>query len=230
MLKLPESARQRSRSFKGTAVSTILHSALIGGAVLGTGAIDQTVVVEGERVVPLIFQPRPPESIATPPEHPPIPSIATNVPPLIPAATQLTYQVADHLPPIDTRIGTMSEELFALTLRVASVATLSPPESAAPLIASEVDKEIEPFKSNPSPRYPAMLMRAGVEGVVHVRFVVDTLGRVERESIVFSRSDNVLFEREVRDVLARSRFSAAEAAGRKVRQLAEQPFVFSIRR
>jgi protein TonB len=64
---------------------------------------------------------------------------------------------------------------------------------------------------------------------VHAQFVVDTSGRVERESIRFKRGDHTLFERAVIETLLRSRYSPAEAGGRKVRQLVEQAFSFTLR-
>ena len=78
------------------------------------------------------------------------------------------------------------------------------------------------------PAYPEMLRAAGVEGRVVVRFVVDTAGRVEPGSITTVEATHLLFERSVRDVLARMRFAPAEVGGRHVRQLVEMPFQFSL--
>jgi protein TonB len=81
-----------------------------------------------------------------------------------------------------------------------------------------------------SPRYPDLLRQAGVEGRVTVRFVVDTMGVVERGSVVPVQSDHPLFALAVRDALSRARFVPAEADGHRVRQLVEQSFTFSISR
>lgn len=78
------------------------------------------------------------------------------------------------------------------------------------------------------PSYPEMLRAAGIEGRVVVRFVVDTAGRVEAGSIATVESTHALFEQSVRDVLPRLRFAPAEVGGRRVRQLVEMPFQFSL--
>jgi periplasmic protein TonB len=82
----------------------------------------------------------------------------------------------------------------------------------------------------PRPRYPEQLRAAGVSGRVVVRFVVDTLGRVEPASIVVRESGHDLFEQSVRAVLPALRFVAAEVEGRKVRMLVELPFEFRLDR
>jgi len=60
------------------------------------------------------------------------------------------------------------------------------------------------------------------------QFVVDESGRAEVDSVLFLRSDNRLFEEAVRSVLPRLRFTPAEIGGRKVRQLVQMPFVFTL--
>ncbi len=96
--------------------------------------------------------------------------------------------------------------------------------------ASAVDRAVEPIRGNPTPQYPPALSSAGFEGSVTVRFVVDTLGTVERGSVTVIRSSHALLEQSVREALIRMRFLPAEARGRKVRQLVEQSFQFTIRR
>jgi protein TonB len=71
---------------------------------------------------------------------------------------------------------------------------------------------------------------AGVEGRVVAQFVVDIEGRVEAGTVRLVRTDNALFDEAVRTALPRMRFTPAEIAGRKVRQLVEMPFVFALSR
>ena len=61
-----------------------------------------------------------------------------------------------------------------------------------------------------------------------VEFVVDTLGRVEPGSLQVLQSEHELFTSSVREVAPRLRFMAAEARGRKVRQLVRLPFRFDL--
>ena len=93
---------------------------------------------------------------------------------------------------------------------------------------SAVEKVVIPRPGNPAPRYPEMLRRAGVEGSVTARFVVDTLGMVEPASVQIVQSSHVLFEHSVREAIRRMRFVPAELQGRRVRQLVEQGYGFTI--
>jgi TonB family protein len=99
-----------------------------------------------------------------------------------------------------------------------------------PLDASTVDTPVAAKGNNPVPHYPSLLASAGVEGSVVMNFVVDTLGVVEKRSIVALHSSHALFEQAVRDALVRMRFTPAQVHGRNVRQLVEQTFVFSLNR
>jgi protein TonB len=71
---------------------------------------------------------------------------------------------------------------------------------------------------------------AGVEGQVIAVFVVDEDGRAEEGSVRFVRSDNRLFEDAVKLALRRMRFIPAQVGGKKVRQLVQMPFVFTLAR
>ena len=61
-------------------------------------------------------------------------------------------------------------------------------------------------------------------------FVVSEAGRVEPATVRFTASDNPLFEVAVRNALDGMRFVPAEVGGKKVRQLVQMPFVFTLTR
>jgi TonB family protein len=65
---------------------------------------------------------------------------------------------------------------------------------------------------------------------VLVRFVVDTVGRIDMTSVQVLQSTHDLFTRAVRDALESFRFRPAEARGHRVRAMAEMPFEFQIRK
>lgn len=96
--------------------------------------------------------------------------------------------------------------------------------------ADQVEKQVALLPGSDAPRYPELLRSAGIEGHVVALFVVDEEGRVDETSVRFTRSDNQLFEEAVRAALGRMRFVPAEAGGRKVRQLVEMPFMFTLSR
>lgn len=78
------------------------------------------------------------------------------------------------------------------------------------------------------PRFPDALRSSGVEGDVHVTFVVGTNGRVEPGTIKVSDSPHSLFTDAVRSALLDARFRPAEVSGRAVRQLVSQSFSFRL--
>ncbi len=79
------------------------------------------------------------------------------------------------------------------------------------------------------PRYPESLRRAGVEGEVVVRFLVDTMGRVDLRSVEVIRSTHESFTAAVRETLGRLRFSPAMRGERRTNALAVMPFRFTLR-
>ena len=93
-----------------------------------------------------------------------------------------------------------------------------------------VERSVFPRPGNPTPAYPRSLEAAGVEGTFFVDFVVGTDGRVEARSLQFPSTAREAFVDAVRRVLVRSRYFPAELAGRRVRQLVRQQFIFRIER
>jgi protein TonB len=83
---------------------------------------------------------------------------------------------------------------------------------------------------SPTPRYPDILKQAGVEGEVLAQFVVDTSGRAEINTFKVLKTTHELFTVAVRSALPTMRFFPAEVGGRKVKQLVQQPFSFTIQK
>jgi TonB family protein len=77
-------------------------------------------------------------------------------------------------------------------------------------------------------RYPPGLEAAGLAGRVELQFVVDTAGRVERNSIVVLASSAPPFEVAARGAVLDTRFRPARAHGQHVRQLVRQSLVFVV--
>jgi protein TonB len=94
---------------------------------------------------------------------------------------------------------------------------------------NQVDRAVQMMRGV-TPRYPDALRSVNVEGVVMMRYIVDARGRVERGSIQVLSTPHKLFADAVRTALLDMRFRPAEAGGRPVRQLVEQPFVFKLDR
>jgi protein TonB len=73
-----------------------------------------------------------------------------------------------------------------------------------------------------------MLRSANVEGEVLAQFVVDTLGRAGMQTFKVLKSSHDLFTNSVKSALSNMRFYPAEVGGRKVKQLVQMPFQFTL--
>lgn len=93
---------------------------------------------------------------------------------------------------------------------------------------AQVERPVMAAPGSRGPTYPELLRSAGVEGTVLAQFVVDTTGRADVASFTALRSDNALFTSAVRTALGRMRFVPAQVGGRKVPQLVQQPFQFTV--
>jgi TonB family protein len=95
----------------------------------------------------------------------------------------------------------------------------------------QVAKQVAPLPGNRGPRYPEDLRARNIEGEVLAQFVVDTTGRPVAGTLRLLRSTDPGFARAVELVLWQMRFLPAELKdGRRVRQLVQMPFEFTLTR
>jgi protein TonB len=229
---LLESRAKAGRPITGTLVSIGAHTALIAAAVYATAQARTS--------------PPPPRN------PPPVYYVRPNNPPPRAvehkAASPSTVRSRERpilrffdVPTIDVKVpalqlsdATTTPDDFAYSHLHADEATgfgnANGDGRGAPFRADEVEKEVELRAGNAPPVYPGVLRDAGIEGKVVARFVVDQTGRAEDSTVTFVSSDSRLFEEAVRTALKRTRFVPAEAGGRKVRQLVQMPFVFTLRK
>jgi TonB family protein len=106
----------------------------------------------------------------------------------------------------------------------------APPPVDGVYRADAVDRVVTPLDDNPRPAYPRSLQSQGVEADFTVLFVVDSTGRVDPRTLEVPGSVHRLFADAVRYALSRSRYLPAQIAGRPVRQLVSQEFVFRMAR
>lgn len=92
----------------------------------------------------------------------------------------------------------------------------------------QIEKPVTPIPGNPAPRYPDMLRSANVEGTVLAQFVVDTLGHADMSTFKVLKSTHDLFTEAVQKSLPNMLFRPAEIGGKKVKQLLQMPFEFSL--
>jgi len=84
--------------------------------------------------------------------------------------------------------------------------------------------------SSPLPAYPPLLMQAGIEGVVMVLVVIDTMGRVEPRSLMITQTANPGFNDSAKQTVLKSLFRPARVHGKAVRVMIQVPVTYTIRR
>jgi protein TonB len=102
-------------------------------------------------------------------------------------------------------------------------------EDGSAFSEAQVERAVEVVR-NAQPKYPEIARNAGIQGVVAVRFIVGTDGRVEGGSIDVLSTPHDAFVAAVRAALLSTRYRPAEVGGRPVRQLVEQSFTFRLDR
>lgn len=238
---LLESTRSRQSHAGFTVMSVTAHVALVvAAAAATTRAARPDDAPRPPEVIDIVF--RAPEPVAGPrPVHrgtvrtdgaPP----RTSVLPALDLPRRLIPPVGipRDLPPIDITGGMHPEGTSSFPGSghdgpIAGSYLGSGTDGGGALTADAVERRVA-LRVRAEPAYPAVLRRSGVEGAVRIRFVVDTLGRVELPSVEVRASAHDAFTEAVRAVLPSLRFAPARVAERPVRQLVEMPFVFSLRR
>jgi TonB family protein len=111
---------------------------------------------------------------------------------------------------------------------VAVVADTAPTLGDNVYTSFEVDNAVQFSDGSAVPQYPPELLARRVPGTVTVRFVVDTSGAADIQSLQIIDSSDPQFAASVRDALPRMKFQPARLNGKRVRQLVEQPFRFNV--
>lgn len=139
--------------------------------------------------------------------------------------------------PVVPRLGVTRIDGFeapALRLTVGVPTDSGPPLAGTPggdgnaLDLSLVD-ELPMLLVGPHPTYPELLRQAGLQGRVILEAVVDTLGRVQRGSIVVVEGAHPGFVAPAQQALLKSLFRPARVRGKAVRVRVRVPIDFVLR-
>jgi periplasmic protein TonB len=225
---LLESKPKGSRSTAGTIASITTHTALIAAAVFATAQARVQPRVASETVRAVYFPPNIPR-VHAPRSTPAAPTRPVDGHRMIFIGTHIDIAI----PPIDITTVVSKPGDFGS----ASTGALRPdgvePQTApygSTFRADQVDRQVGLIPGARPPAFPESLRGAGIEGKVVVEFVVDERGLPVQGSIRVVQSDNDLFADAVRAALGRLRFTPAEVGGKKVSQLVQMPFVFTLNR
>jgi periplasmic protein TonB len=226
---LLESKAQHTRRVGGTLASTLIHGAIITGAVLLTVQPLHTIVHEPppEAIGPyVVVQPQPPEPQPRerPAAHDPAPVLPEQGPP-IPKIDVVPNTIA----PVDPNAAPIENLRTGPALpggpAVGPTGPVGSPTDA--MDVRLVDKPPRVLRSE-NPRFPEALRSRGQNGRIVVQFVVDTLGRAEMNEFTVVDATDAQLADAVRAVLPRFRFTAGEAGGHKVRTMVALPFDFTL--
>ena len=232
---LIESKPKKQRTTGGLVISGIFHAVLGTAAVYGTlQAKEQLEKPKAEKVEFVEMKKK--EEPPPPKEVPPPPKDVVMAPPPPKGFQVLTapVKVPDVLPDIDLSKKVTDEADFSgkgvAGGSAKGVVGGTAPVSDQPYFEFQVEKQVQQVPGTGNLRYPDMLRSANVEGEVLAQFVVDTTGRFEAGSFKVLKSSHDLFTAAVRSALPNMRFYPAEVGGRKVKQLVQQPFTFSLQK
>ena len=230
---LLESRHKKQRSLGSTFFSVVFHGGLIGLAVVATSDVGKAALKE-EREEKVDFVEIKKEE--PPPEvQPPPPEVVHTPPP--PKGFQILtapVNIPDVLPEIDLTKSVTNEADFSGKGAVGGTSkgvvggVAQPVQSDQPYWDFQVEKPAQWIQGTGPPTYPEMLKSAGVQGSVLATFVIDTMGRAEMSTFKVLRSPQKLFTDAVRNALPRMRFLPAEVGNRKVKQVVQQEFAFTI--
>ena len=232
---LLESKPKKEKRGGGTLASIVMHGVLIALAVYATANAAIQNEKPRQEKIDFVETPKdePPPPKDEPPPPPPPDVVAAPPPPKGFQVLTAPVEIPDVIPDIDLNKKITDENDFS-GKGVAGGTSKGVEGGKAvvqtdqPYFEFQVEKPVVPAPGSTSPRYPDMLRQAGVEGEVLAQFVVDTTGRAEAGSLKILKSSHDLFIQSVKNALPQMKFIPAEVGGRKVKQLVQQPFTFSI--
>lgn len=233
--QLLESKPKKQRSLTNTMYSVGAHVVLIAVAVYLTakaGIADDSIKQEKIQFVEVKpeepAEPEPPKKAPPPPD-----AVITPPPPKGFQILQAPVDVPTTIPDVDLTRKVTDESDFSGKGVIGGISHgvvggSAPVVEGQPYMDFQVDQAVVGIQGTINPTYPEVLRASGVEGRVMAQFVVDTLGKIEKSTFKILESTNELFSMSVRSALPRMRFYPAQVNGRKVKQLVQQPFQFTL--
>lgn len=233
---LIESKPVKQRSIGQAILSMVVHVVLVLVAIKATQGAAEAVQKLNERPIEFVVNAPPPPPPPPPQELPPDAVVSANPPPQGFQTIVPPKDLPTEIPPVDLNqkfdardfsgrgvAGGVASGIVGGTGPVITDAVVA----GETYTSDEVDEQVQRI-GGPDPRYPEVMRSVGIEGVVQLRFVVGTNGRVEANSIQVVSSTNKAFEQAAIDVIRQSRFSPAKMRGQPVRQLVQQTVRFSL--
>jgi len=211
------------RVARGSLVSLVIHTAVIGGAIFATLSARQ--IVAGRNVdtsLVLLAPPEPQHETPPPPElQVPLKGFQTvTMPTILPAAIP-PVNLQEHFDPKD----------FSGVGVEGGVATGVEPSTDQVYSVGQVDQPPALLSAPPLDRdYPVLLQQAGISGRVVIEAIIDTTGRADSASIRVIQTVHPGFTAPAKRWMARALFRPARNNGRPVRVLVTQALDYTLTR
>jgi periplasmic protein TonB len=227
---LIESKQASKRSVGQTALSVLLHAALIIGAVKATQGMAETI--KNRPVDTTMVFLKPPEPPKPPPEQPPPDVVvAANPPPKGFQTVVAPTDIPKDIPPVDLNEKPFDPRDFTGKGVEGGVGQGvvggTGPVSGEVFLEAQIDDPVQPI-SIPNPRYPPVLQSAGISGSVDLQYVVDTTGHAEPNSFKVIKTSHPAFSEPAQEAIRKGVFKPAKLKGRPVRQLVQQRISFKV--
>lgn len=206
----------------GTSLASILfHTLVIGGAVYATltaGTTDDSGKVDSVMVY------IPPEQQQKQPEQPPPPQLDVQFKGF--QTVVAPTEIPTNIPPVNLQEHFDPKDFTGVGVEGGVANGIVP--SADAVLSVDVVQEKPERLAGPQPVYPPLLQQAGIEGTVIVRAIIDTMGRVEPNSLKIMRTANPGFNQSAKQTVLKSLFRPARVYGKAVRVLIELPITYHI--
>lgn len=202
-------------------VSLVVHTAVIGGAVIATlNAGESNSKVHADTTMVYLQQQQEQQK---PPEPQPV---QLDVPLKGFQTIVAPTEIPTNIPPVNLAEKFDPKDYSGTGVEGGTANGVVP--TGNDVFMESIVEEKPSRLAGPQPPYPDLAHQAGIQGRVTVQFVVDTMGKAEPNSIRIIQSPNPAFNEGVKNSVLHSLFRPGRVHGRAVRVLIELPFDFKI--
>jgi protein TonB len=227
---LIESKVKSQRTLGQSALSLLVHGAIIFAAVKATQGVAETIKNRPVDTTMVFLKPPPPPP---PPKDQPPPDVivSANPPPKGFQTVVAPTDIPKDIPPIDLNEKPFDPKDFTgkgVEGGIASgVVGGTGPVTGEVFLEAQLDDPVQPI-SIPTPRYPPVLQSAGIAGAVDLQYVVDTTGHAETNSFKVLKTTHPAFVEPAKEAITKGVFKPAKFKGQPVRQLVQQRISFKV--
>jgi protein TonB len=209
---------------RGSLISLLVHTAVIGGAIFATLSARQSAGAAKIDTAVVYLQPQEPQH-----ETPPPPELQIPLKGFQTVAVPATIPTA--IPPVDLQEHFDPKDFSGVGVEGGTATGVTPPSGDQVYSTLEVDQPPALLSAPPLDRdYPSLLRQAGITGRVIIEAVIDTTGKAELTSIEVVQTPHPGFNEAAKRWMIRALFRPARKGGKAVRVLVRQAIDYSLAR